>query len=144
MDININSSYRYLYKNHRNQGIAALINIQIFRLILQRYCTGTYIYMNVFMQELEFQPYGLITLKPHNYWNILPVNESKLGLFLDQKFQIRSKCRNIRRIQNKSKGSEFALISRTYKPNKAIRESFAYCDHQYDKILMKHVWYQIW
>lgn len=135
MDININSSYRYLYKNHRNQGIAALINIQIFRLILQRYCTGTYIYMNVFMQELEFQPYGLITLKPRNYWNVLPVNESKLGLFLDQKFQIRSKWRNIRRIQNKNKGSEYALT--------AIRESFAYYD-QYDKILMKHVWCQIW
>lgn len=99
--------------------------------------------MNVFMQEFEFQPYGLITLKPHDYWNILPVNESKLGLFLDQKFQIRSKCRNIRRIRNKNKGSEFALISCTYRPNKAIRESFAYYD-QYDKILMKHVWCQIW
>lgn len=69
--------------------------------------------MNVFMQELEFQSYGLITLKPRNYRNILPVNESKLGLFLDQKFQIRSKCRNIRRIQNINKGSEFALISNT-------------------------------
>lgn len=88
--------------------------------------------MNVFMQELEFLPYGLIALKPHNYWNILPVNESKLV-----------KCRNIRRIQNKNKGSEFALISCTYRPNKAIRESFAYYD-QYDKILMKHVWCQIW
>lgn len=77
LDININSSYRYLYKNHRNQGIAALINIQILRLILQRYCTGTYIYMNVFMQELEFLPYGLITLKPHNYWNILPCSKWK-------------------------------------------------------------------
>lgn len=99
--------------------------------------------MNVFMQELEFQPYGLITLKPHDYWNILPVNESKLGLFLDQMFQIRSKWRNIKRIQNKNMGSELALISCTYRPNKAIRESFAYYD-QYDKILMKHVWCQIW
>lgn len=34
-----NSAYMYVNKNHRNLGIAAFKNIQISRLILQRYCT---------------------------------------------------------------------------------------------------------